>query len=131
MQLSLFQQIWYRFFHMCQHHIVAGSLALTCHWKRHRSGQEFIEDHAKTVDIGLKEHLSVMLFRGHEFHRTAVTFGQDYPSAWGFSSAAGARVADGAVLGGVHAGYLHTHPAAHPHASSRFVAAAATFKLGG
>lgn len=68
---------------------------------------------------------------GHEFHRTAVTFGQDYPSAWGFSSAAGARVADGAVLGGVHAGYLHTHPAAHPHASSRFVAAAATFKLGG
>jgi cobyrinic acid a,c-diamide synthase len=68
---------------------------------------------------------------GHEFHRTAVTFGQDYPRAWGFSSAAGARVADGAVLGGVHAGYLHTHPAAHPHASTRFVAAAATFKLGG
>lgn len=67
---------------------------------------------------------------GHEFHRTAVTFNQNYPSAWGFSSAAGARVADGAVLGGVHAGYLHTHPAAHPHASSRFVAAAATFKLG-
>lgn len=68
---------------------------------------------------------------GHEFHRTAVTFGHDYPSAWGFSSAAGQRVADGAVLDGVHAGYLHTHPAAHPHASSRFVAAAATFKLGG
>lgn len=68
---------------------------------------------------------------GHEFHRTAVSFDQDYPSAWGFNSAAGARTADGAVCGGVHAGYLHTHPAAHPHASSRFVAAAATFKLGG
>jgi len=68
---------------------------------------------------------------GHEFHRTAVSFGEEYPSAWGFNSAAGARTADGAVCGGVHAGYLHTHPAAHPHASSRFVAAAATFKLGG
>ena len=67
---------------------------------------------------------------GHEFHRTAVTFGRDYPMAWGFRSAAGQRVADGVVDGGVHAGYLHTHPAAHPHASSRFVAAAATFKLG-
>ena len=68
---------------------------------------------------------------GHEFHRTAVTFSGDYPSAWGFSSAAGRPVADGVVHGGVHAGYLHTHPAAHPRASSRFVAAAATFKLGG
>lgn len=68
---------------------------------------------------------------GHEFHRTAVSFASDYPRAWGFRSAAGERVADGVVHGGVHAGYLHTHPAAHPHASSRFVAAAATFKLGG
>lgn len=68
---------------------------------------------------------------GHEFHRTAVTFDQDYPTAWGFRSAAGQRVGDGAVHRGVHAGYLHTHPAAHPQASSRFVAAAATFKLGG
>ncbi|WP_395312086.1 cobyrinate a,c-diamide synthase [Mycobacterium sp. AMU20-3851] len=68
---------------------------------------------------------------GHEFHRTAVAFGQDYPSAWVFGSAAGHRVGDGAVHRGVHAGYLHTHPAAHPQASSRFVAAGATFKLGG
>lgn len=67
---------------------------------------------------------------GHEFHRTAVSFARDYPTAWGFRSAAGERMADGVVHGGVHAGYLHTHPAAHPHASSRFVAAAATFKLG-
>jgi cobyrinic acid a,c-diamide synthase len=68
---------------------------------------------------------------GHEFHRTAVTFSEEYPAAWRFSAAAGQQVADGAVRLGVHAGYLHTHPAAHPHASSRFVAAAETFKLGG
>lgn len=68
---------------------------------------------------------------GHEFHRTAVTFSDDHPAAWRFSGPAGRQVADGAVRLGVHAGYLHTHPAAHPHASSRFVAAAATFKLGG
>ncbi|MCF6387999.1 cobyrinate a,c-diamide synthase [Mycobacterium sp. MBM] len=68
---------------------------------------------------------------GHEFHRTAVTFDRDYPSAWGFRSPSGEPMADGVVHGGVHAGYLHTHPAAHPHGSSGFVAAAATFKLGG
>ena len=33
-------------------------------------------------------------------------------------------VHDGAVRGGVHAGYLHTHPAAHPHSVRRFVSAA-------
>ncbi|MGU3498129.1 cobyrinate a,c-diamide synthase [Mycobacterium sp. C31M] len=65
---------------------------------------------------------------GHEFHRTTVNFGQDYVPAWGFTGAGGR---DGAIHGGVHAGYLHTHPAAHPQAGSRFVAAAATFKLGG
>jgi cobyrinic acid a,c-diamide synthase len=32
--------------------------------------------------------------------------------------------ADGAVKAGVHASYLHTHPAAHPDAITRFVAAA-------
>jgi cobyrinic acid a,c-diamide synthase len=69
--------------------------------------------------------------RGHEFHRTAVTFSQEYPTAWKFRGAGGRQVGDGAVRLGVHAGYLHTHPAAHPQASSRFVAAAATLKLGG
>ena len=45
---------------------------------------------------------------------------------------------DGAVNAGVHASYLHTHPAAHPDAITRFVAAAgpstptaATSKLAG
>jgi cobyrinic acid a,c-diamide synthase len=64
---------------------------------------------------------------GHEFHRTAVTFTDTYQPAWVFAG----RVRDGAVDRGVHASYLHTHPAAHPHAMSRFVAAAATSKLAG
>lgn len=64
---------------------------------------------------------------GHEFHRTAVTFADTYPPAWVF--AGGTR--DGAVDRGVHAGYLHTHPAAQPHAVARFVCAAATSKLAG
>ena len=63
---------------------------------------------------------------GHEFHRTAVTFADSYPPAWVFPG----RVPDGAVDRGVHASYLHTHPAAQPRAISRFVsAAAATSKL--
>jgi len=65
---------------------------------------------------------------GHEFHRTTVTFADNYQPAWVFAG----RVQDGAVDRGVHASYLHTHPAAHPHAISRFVAAAAaTSKLAG
>jgi len=65
---------------------------------------------------------------GHEFHRTTVTFAGNYQPAWVFAG----RVQDGAVDRGVHASYLHTHPAAHPHAISRFVAAAAaTSKLAG
>jgi len=65
---------------------------------------------------------------GHEFHRTAVTFAQRYGPAWAFrdsdSTAGSNPVADGAIHGGVHAAYLHTHAAAHPEAASRFVAAA-------
>lgn len=64
---------------------------------------------------------------GHEFHRTTVEFVDNYQPAWVFAG----RVHDGAVHRGVHASYLHTHPAAHPHAISRFVAAAATSKLAG
>ncbi|MCV7279517.1 cobyrinate a,c-diamide synthase [Mycolicibacterium flavescens] len=64
---------------------------------------------------------------GHEFHRTAVSFADTYEPAWMFTG--GRR--DGAIAGGVHAGYLHTHPAAHPEAITRFVASAATSKLAG
>ena len=68
---------------------------------------------------------------GHEFHRTAVTFAADLPSAWAFAGAGGTPARDGVVVGGVHAGYLHTHPAAHPEAITRFVATAARTKLAG
>ena len=68
---------------------------------------------------------------GHEFHRSTVTFSDSYQPAWVYAGREVDRVADGAVYTGVHASYLHTHPAAHPHAISRFVAAAATSKLAG
>jgi cobyrinic acid a,c-diamide synthase len=68
---------------------------------------------------------------GHEFHRTAATFADSYQPAWVFAGREGAKVRDGAVDRGVHASYLHTHPAAHPHAVTRFVTAAATSKLAG
>jgi cobyrinic acid a,c-diamide synthase len=63
---------------------------------------------------------------GHEFHRTTVRFAGDPQPAWRYRGRAGKAVEDGVVQGGVHAGYLHTHPAAHPQAIDRFVAAAST-----
>ncbi|OBA92435.1 cobyrinic acid a,c-diamide synthase [Mycobacteriaceae bacterium 1482268.1] len=68
---------------------------------------------------------------GHEFHRTAVTFTDSYQPAWVYRGRDAAGVRDGAVHGGVHASYLHTHPAARPRAITRFVAAAATSRLAG
>lgn len=68
---------------------------------------------------------------GHEFHRTAVTFAEQYAAAWRFAGRSGGMTSDGAIHRGVHAGYLHTHPAAHPHAVARFVARAARTKLAG
>lgn len=63
---------------------------------------------------------------GHEFHRTAVTFTQDYQPAWMYRAHDADRqdgpVRDGVVHAGVHASYLHTHPAAAPEAVARFVA---------
>jgi cobyrinic acid a,c-diamide synthase len=66
---------------------------------------------------------------GHEFHRTTVTFTESYPPAWVYAGRDLPTVRDGAIDRRVHAGYLHTHPAAHPQAITRFVAAAATSKL--
>jgi len=61
---------------------------------------------------------------GHEFHRTTVEFADEQSPAWVFRGAGQATVHDGAVRRGVHAGYLHTHPAAHPHSVRRFASAA-------
>ncbi|WP_116376122.1 cobyrinate a,c-diamide synthase [Mycobacterium sp. MFM001] len=63
---------------------------------------------------------------GHEFHRTTVSFGKSYEPAWVY---AGHGAWDGAVHDGVHAAYLHTHPAAAPDAVARFVARAAASRV--
>jgi cobyrinic acid a,c-diamide synthase len=77
---------------------------------------------------------------GHEFHRTAVTFTDSYQPAWVYQvqqeDHTRAAVRDGVVHAGLHASYLHTHPAAVPDAVMRFVARAAgrnhqPTKLGG
>jgi cobyrinic acid a,c-diamide synthase len=66
---------------------------------------------------------------GHEFHRTVITFTESYQPAWvyrgGEADPTAASMRDGVVHRGVHASYLHTHPAAVPDAVARFVARAA------
>ena len=66
---------------------------------------------------------------GHEFHRTTVTFADSYQPAWMYqvpeADHGSDSVRDGVVHSGVHASYLHTHPAATPDAVVRFVAHAA------
>jgi cobyrinic acid a,c-diamide synthase len=67
---------------------------------------------------------------GHEFHRCAVAPRAGEPPvgaapAWGWRSGEPeGRVTEGWVTGGVHASFLHTHPAGDPEAVSRFVTAA-------
>ncbi|OBB63790.1 cobyrinate a,c-diamide synthase [Mycobacterium sp. 852014-50255_SCH5639931] len=62
---------------------------------------------------------------GHEFHRTAITFSGGYQPAWAYRGNDADTVREGVVHAGVHASYLHTHPAAAPQAVARFVAHAA------
>jgi cobyrinic acid a,c-diamide synthase len=57
---------------------------------------------------------------GHEFHRTTVAF-RAGKTAWGWRGAQ----PEGFIQGGVHASFLHTHPAGHPAAVARFVASCA------
>jgi cobyrinic acid a,c-diamide synthase len=65
---------------------------------------------------------------GHEFHRTTVTFTDSYQPAWAYRGREVETIRDGAVHDGVHAGYLHTHPAAQPQAINRFVTHAAEYR---
>lgn len=64
--------------------------------------------------------------RGHEFHYTQVepATGQAPTHAWRVSARGKTRL-DGAVAGGVQAGYLHVHWAAYPQIPAAFVVAAA------
>ena len=57
---------------------------------------------------------------GHEFHRCAVTPRAGGSPAWAWRGAD----PEGFVHGGVHASFLHTHPAGAPGAVARFVSAA-------
>ena len=57
---------------------------------------------------------------GHEFHRCAVT-PRAGTAAWAWRDGE----PEGFVLGGVHASFLHTHPAGNPEAVARFVASSA------
>ncbi|GEL26204.1 hydrogenobyrinate a,c-diamide synthase [Pseudonocardia sulfidoxydans NBRC 16205] len=59
---------------------------------------------------------------GHEFHHCAVTPRAGVAPAWGWRGGD----PEGFVVGGVHASFLHTHPAGHPEAVAAFVSAAAT-----
>ena len=53
----------------------------------------------------------------HEFHRTTVEFAEPVGPAWFMQPS----TPEGAIRGGVHASYLHTHPAARPLSVRRFV----------
>ncbi|SFS35137.1 hydrogenobyrinic acid a,c-diamide synthase (glutamine-hydrolysing) [Saccharopolyspora flava] len=57
---------------------------------------------------------------GHEFHRTATEPGHGEEPAWFWRGPSGAH-REGFVRGGVHASYLHTHPAGNPGAVARFI----------
>jgi cobyrinic acid a,c-diamide synthase len=58
---------------------------------------------------------------GHEFHHGTVVPRAGSVAAWGWRSGQ----PEGFVQGGVHASFLHTHPAGRPGAVVRFVTAAA------
>ncbi|NMI01799.1 cobyrinate a,c-diamide synthase [Pseudonocardia acidicola] len=58
---------------------------------------------------------------GHEFHHAAVTPRAGGAPAWAWRGGE----PEGFVAGGVHASFLHTHPAGAPDAVARFVARAA------
>jgi cobyrinic acid a,c-diamide synthase len=58
---------------------------------------------------------------GHEFHRTTVEFSDSVAPAWLMRGCGADPVREGALRAGVHASYLHTHPAAQPAAVRRFV----------
>ncbi|MBB5955616.1 cobyrinic acid a,c-diamide synthase [Saccharothrix tamanrassetensis] len=63
---------------------------------------------------------------GHEFHRTTLSVPSGARPAWQWRGHDQRPVAEGFVLDGVHASYLHTHPVSAPESVTRFVRACAT-----
>ena len=66
---------------------------------------------------------------GHEFHRTVLTPSSGASPAWQWRGHDRRPVAEGFVVGGVHASYLHTHPAASPDSVARFVRACTSAEM--
>ena len=66
---------------------------------------------------------------GHEFHRTTVEFADPGQPAWLLRGVDGRSVGEGAVRAGIHASYLHVHPAAQPQSTRRFVERASVNRL--
>jgi cobyrinic acid a,c-diamide synthase len=64
---------------------------------------------------------------GHEFHRTAIEPATGDNPAWRWAIDGSADPPEGLVLRGIHASYLHTHPAGQPEAVARFVARCSEF----
>ncbi len=92
--------------------VVAGSARFTQHLKLG------YRDAVAVVDSALYSVGERVV--GHEFHRTAVTFADSYQPAWVYQGQDVDDVRDGAVHSGVHASYLHTHPAATPRCGGAF-----------
>lgn len=61
---------------------------------------------------------------GHEFHRTTVDYTRPLQPAWLLPDRD-----EGVIDAGVHASYLHTHPAAHPESVRRFVGRAVASRV--
>ncbi|WP_035278392.1 cobyrinate a,c-diamide synthase [Actinokineospora spheciospongiae] len=76
-----------------------------------------------TADTAL--HAVGTRVHGHEFHRTRVLPAHGDPPTWAWRDATGAPHREGHTRLGVHASYLHTHPAGNPGSIHRFVTAAA------
>lgn len=64
---------------------------------------------------------------GHEFHRTLTSPRAGSSPAWSWAG----HEPEGHVVGGVHASYLHTHPAGRPSGVTRFAQAAERRRHGG
>jgi cobyrinic acid a,c-diamide synthase len=64
---------------------------------------------------------------GHEFHRTTLEPAAGGKPAWRWAVDGLPAPPEGFVVGGVHASYLHTHPAGQPEAVARFVARCSEF----
>ncbi|WP_174517947.1 cobyrinate a,c-diamide synthase [Lentzea aerocolonigenes] len=82
------------------------------------------------ASAGSPLHLAGSRVTGHEFHRTQLSTPHSDPPAWHWRGVDSRPVAEGFVAGGVHASYLHTHPAGDPEAVARFVRACHPFVAG-